>query len=139
MKEWPLSPTLQYIKPCQKRIQIQDKRHVCEIISDQIGHPIAVYPIMCAQCMMFGQPNMSFIEMQIKRNFMALLNNLPIGFYNTNQVDEIIRKVYKIIENDNKNLKFLIKILEACVESGALPLSSAEIIVKDLPKLEEQI
>jgi hypothetical protein len=135
-KEWPPIPITEYLKPCPKRIEFNNK-FVCEIISDAIGHPMGVNQVMCAQCMIFGQQqNMAFVEVHIKRSFMELLSYLPFGFYNTARAEEIIRTAYVYMQNEDRNTKHLAKVIEACVETGVLPLSTAETMVKDMPKLE---
>ena len=136
MKKWPIIPITEFLKPCSKRIK-QDEKHICETISNEIGHPIKIDPVMCAQCMVFEQPNEQFLKIQINRNYMEILSYVPFGFYTAERAEDIIRKAYILMEEDNKKLVHLGRIIISCVETGVLSLATAEVIAKDMPKLEK--
>lgn len=137
MKEWPPTPITEYLKPCSKRIEFNNKL-VCEIISDEVGHPVAVNPVMCAQCVVFGgKPNEQLLKMHVIRNYKELLSYVPFGFYNAVRAEEIIRKAYTLMEDDNRSLSHLSRVIISCVETGVLSLDTTEAMARDMPKLEK--
>lgn len=134
---------LTFLAPCEFRKQYgpdpEHQQHICMKISEAYGHTHGVHAKMCAECMLHGTPDQSFIDKYIAKAKIEQLGLAHLGFYpNAVDIEHILTSLWPYVKHDPKSRAVIAMRLEQLVKLKRLTLEHAEQIVREhLKELQE--
>ncbi len=139
-----------FLLPCEGKYRIQitniegapkvanPNSFICKLISEGCGAVVFTQPRFCAKCQFNGKINPKFIEDQITKRLNVALSNVVYGFYNPDEVKQVIKGAYAKLNGNMQGREKLRRVFESLVGTGKMPLKDAEAFIKvDLPELEK--